>query len=382
MTDKSIQKALEQDAQIVTERMPIDMTKQQAKKIAEKLKTFMAERKLSQSKTAKNLGVSSTLLNQFLNGKYKGNLEDIVNRAVNYMNSMTRRESRVKNKPFIETSVAKKIGAIIKQTDAFSDEEGKIGVIVGDGGHGKSHCLRYYAEANKNTVYVEIDRGMNSTMIFSEIAKKIGGIDASGSLANVTRRLIDAIHGRNIIIMLDEASSLNVNQLDLLRQIVVVKSRCPLILAGNQDLLKTIRQPTTRRGFESLDQFTSRLMCILNLDEAASSKDGGLYTADDIRKLYEFGGIKLMPDGVKTLRQICRTPRSGRLRTCSHVIAALLVSRPYFEAKQKQTYLEVGTELIVAAIHQLDLPVRVRLPIATFDTDEETEQPQSMAKAG
>lgn len=383
MTDDSIQRALEQDAQVITERMPTDMTKVEAQRKAQKLKAFIADRKdLSQAKVAKLLGVSSTLLNQFLNNKYKGDLEGIVNKAVNFMNSMTRRESRVKNKPFIETSIAKKIGNLITQTDKFTDDEGKIGIIVGDGGHGKSHCLRYYAEANKNTIYVELDRGMNTTMIFAEIAKKIGGIDASGSLSKVTRRLIDAIQNRRTIIMLDEASWLNVNQLDLLRQIIVIKSRCPLILAGNQDLLKTIHQPTTRRGYESLDQFTSRLMRVLNLDNESSNKNGGLYTAEDLRKLYEFGGIRLTVDGVDTFKRICRTPRSGRLRTCSHVIAALLVSKPYFEAQQNQQSLKVGRDLIIAAIQQLDLPVQVRLPIATFDMDEETEQSQSVAKAG
>lgn len=361
---------------MISERIPYNMTAQKAIQTAQQLQGFIdSHPELTQSKVAKMIDVSPAQLNQYLKGKYKGNLEDITNKIINLISSISRREHRAKNSPYIETSVARKIGTLITQTEAFSDSEGKIGLIVGDGGHGKSHCLRQYAAANRNTIYVELDDAMNSTMIFSEIAKKLR-IDASGSMANVTRRVIDALAGRHVIIMLDEASSLTVKQLNQLRQIIVVKSRCPLILAGNADLLKTVLLPTTRRGYESLDQFTSRLMQILNLDEAASNKDGGVYTVEDIRRLYEYGGIRLTSDGVRTLRKICQTPRSGRLRTCSHVIAALHASRVTTQRG------EINTELIAAAIEELDLPVRVRLPIATFNPNPDEIQTEQVAKAG
>jgi len=375
MSDKGIQKALEQDARVVSERIPEEMTKINARQKAKSLKDFMAERGYTQKKVADMLDVSPAVINQFLQNKYKGNLEDLVNKVVNLMNSVTRREKRVRSKPFVETTVAKRIGTLVTQTEAFSDEEGKIGLIIGDGGHGKSHCLRQYAEANKNTVYVELDDAMYSTLIFAEIAKALK-IDSSGTLANVTRRLIENLQNRHIIVMLDEASGLTVRQLNQLRQIIVVKARCPLILAGNGDLLKTVMQPTTRRGFESLDQFTSRLMCILDLNSIASDKDGGLYTSDDIRKLYEFGGIRLTSDAVATLRRICKTSRSGRLRTCSHIIAAL------HTAGGVEKTGKIDATFIVAMIEYLDLPVKARLPLAVRDIKEEAEEVPAVAKAG
>jgi len=375
MTDKSIQKALEQDAQRISERIPIDMTKQKAKQVASSLQAFIEDHNFSQAKIATSIDVSSSVISQFLAGKYKGNLEDLINKIVHLINSVTRREKRVRNKPYIETTVARRIATLITQTEAFSDDEGKIGLVVGDGGHGKSHCLRQYAEANKNTIYVELDDAMTSTLMFADIAKKLG-IDSSGSLAIVTRRLIDNLQNRHIIIMLDEASSLSVKQLNQLRQIIVVKGRCPLVLAGNRHLLKTVMQPPTRRGFESLDQFTSRLMCILDLDSLASNKNGGLYTVDDIRKLYEFGGIRLTKDAIGTLRRISRTEMSGRLRTCSHIIAALHTVSVVDEAGS------IDANLILAAIEQLDLPVKVRLPLATKDTAEEDKEIPAIAKAG
>jgi len=358
----------------------MDLTRQKAKKIAETLQVFITERGLTQKKVARMLDVGDAKFNQFLKGKYKAKkgLEELINKSVNLINSVTRRERRVKSKPYIETTIAKRIATLITETEAFSDNnEGKIGLVVGDSGHGKSHCLRQYAEANRNTIYVELDDAMYSTLIFAEIAKKLG-IDPSGSLATITRRLIEHLQNRLMIIMLDEASSLTVKQLNQLRQIIVVKSACPLILSGNRHLIDTVMQPTTRRGFESLDQFKSRLVYILDLDKLASEKDGGLYTVADIRKLYEYGGIRLTTDAVSTLRSISKTPESGRLRTCSHIVTALHIS------PQLAGLEEFDSALIIDAIEQLglqDLPIK--LPVATKGPEaEEAEQEAAVAKAG
>jgi len=143
-------------------------------------------------------------------------------------------------------------------------------------------------------------------------------------------------------------------------------------LSGNSDLLKTIQQPTTRQGYESLDQFTSRLMQVLNLDSLAADKDGGLYSADDIRKLYEYGGVRLSRDGVRTLQKIARAPRTGRLRTCSLVVEALHTSRVVKDL--------ITGQMVIDAIIQLDLPQRNKITLA-IPPASETEKP-SAARAG
>jgi len=372
MKDNEITKGLERDARLVKERILMGKAAEKAKQAAEQLADFLAEHNWSQKTFAVKIGVSSSVISQFLAGKYKGDLEQLANKVVHLIESVHRKDRRPRNTAFVETTVAKKIATVIKQTEAFSDDEGKIGIIIGDGGHGKSHCLRQYANANKNAAYVELDDAMHSTMIFAEIADRFG-VYSAGSLATVTRRLIENLQNRHVIIMLDEASGLKVRQLNQLRQIITVKCRCPLILAGNRDLLKTVMQPTSRKGFESLDQFTSRLMCILNLDEKAGDKDGGLYTTDDIRRLYQYGGVRLTGDATLALRKICRTPQSGRLRTCSHLISALHTAGVVSKTGQ------ITAELIIAAIEELDLPVKARLPLATGLADEE-QPPAVLAK--
>jgi hypothetical protein len=376
MAENNIQKALEQLSMVIKERIPEQTGDAEVADVVARVRSFMAERNFKQATVARMLGVSSSTFSKFLAGSYEGNLAKLVNKVINWINSVNRKEERIKPKPFIETEIARRIAALIIQTEAFSEEEGRIALIIGDSGHGKSVCLKQYAEANKNTLYIQLDATMSSLRLFVEIAKRLH-IASSGSLSEITRHLVENLRSRNIIIMLDEASNLTVKQLNQLRQIIVVKARCPLILAGNADLLRTVIQPTTKHGYESLDQFTSRLMGILNLDELASHKGDGLYTSEDIRKLYEYGGIRLTSGAIDTLKKICMTPRSGRLRTCSHVIAALHTS---CVLDQKGW---VDAALIISAIKQLDLPVKIWLPLITEDLIEQDAQGNEIsAEAG
>jgi hypothetical protein len=372
----NIQKGLEQNARVIKERIPEQIGDAEVADVVARMRNFMAEHNFRQATVARTIGVSPSTFSEFLNGKYKGNLTKLVNKVINWMNSVARKKERINPKPYIETEIARRIATLIVQTEAFSEEEGRIALIIGDSGHGKSICLKQYAKANKNTLYIQLDATMDSLRIFAEIAKRLH-IASSGSLSEITRHLVENLRPRNIIIMLDEASNLTVKQLNQLRQIIVIKARCPLILAGNADLLRTVIQPMTKHGYESLDQFTSRLMGVLNLDELASHKGDGLYTSEDIRKLYEYGGIRLTSGAIDTLKKICMTPRSGRLRTCSHVIAALHTSR----VLDQKGY--VDSALIIAAIEQLDLPIKIWLPLITEDfVAQDAQENEISAEAG
>ncbi|HAL45494.1 MAG: hypothetical protein A2Y12_08790 [Planctomycetes bacterium GWF2_42_9] len=367
MKHNLIQKGLEADARRIKERILMGITAEKAKEAAERLTIFMEERGWTQTYTAQKLGISPAQLNQVLQNKYKGALDDTINKIVNLIESQSRKERRVKGKDFVQTSVAKKIHTLIVQTEALSDDEGKIGVVVGDGGHGKSKCLEAYSKSNKNTIYIQLDDAMNPTTMFNAIAEKIGVVE-NGSLAVITRRLIEHLQHRQIIVLLDEASHLRVRQLNQLRQIIAVKCKCPMILAGNSDLLKTIYQPTVRRGCESLDQLASRISYVVNLDDMASQDGGGLYTTEDIKKLYEFGGIKLTNDAVKAMKTICKTPHTGRLRICSLIISALHTAAVVNKTGQ------IDAELIGQCIDDLDLPVKAKLPLSLVTIDDEDKQ--------
>jgi DNA transposition AAA+ family ATPase len=372
MVDDDIQKGLEREARLVTERMPMDATELNAREKARSLREFMKARGYTQALIAERIGMSSGVISSFLKGDYKGDVPALINKVVDLINSVTSRERRIRNKPYIKTTVAKCIGDLIAQTIAFSQDqgEGKIGLVIGDSGHGKSTCLRQYAIAHENAIYVEMRTTMTARSLFAQLAihPRIGeGED--GSLDNIAERLIINLRKREVVIIIDEASGVTVTQLNQLRTVIVVSACCPLILAGNRYLMDTVMQQSTRRGFESLDQFRGRLMRILNLDAMAAEKDGGgIYTVEDIRKLYEYGGVRLMPDAIKLLRRICLCPQTARLWTCGHIISALLTSGAVTE-DGKIDAIRIGQ-----AIQLLRLPLT--LPLYSRDAAEEQAEEQ------
>lgn len=375
MKDNLIQKGLEQDARKIKERILMGDKWLKAKDAADKLAVFLKEEKgWTQTAVAKAIGASPAVISQFLKCSYKGDTDDITNKVINFINTQAHRKAKDTGAKYVSTTIAKAIHTLIVQTDACSRDEGKIAAIVGDGGHGKSLCLKEFTRANRNSIYVELDDTMTPTTMFNAIAGELGLYD-NGTLSSTAKRLIEHLRNRQMIIILDEASGLKVKQLNQLRQVIAVKCKCPLILAGNADLAKTILQRTTKHGYESLDQFTSRMMYILNLDELASSNDGGLYTSDDIKKLYEYGGVRLTADGIKMLRTICKTPRTGRLRICSHIISVLHTAKEAIKAGL------ITKDLIETVINQLKLPVRDRLPVRLPQLDDDEKQ-EAAAKTG
>ena len=66
MTDKSIQTALEQDARLISERIPMNPSKAGARKMIVALRALMEEMGWTQTKVANMLGVSHSLVSQFL----------------------------------------------------------------------------------------------------------------------------------------------------------------------------------------------------------------------------------------------------------------------------------------------------------------------------
>jgi len=196
MNNGIIQKGLEQDASLIQERVPEEFTAENVRAIKESLRVFMSKNNLSGGRVAELLGCSRTMVTKFLGAGYRGDIVKLCNKVVHLVNS-TERKNRHADHGFVETTVAKKIGTFITECEAFSIGEGKIGLIIGDGGHGKNVCLKQYAEANKNTVYLELDDTMSSRGIFVELARALK-VNSYGVLGEVTRRIVESLKYQNV----------------------------------------------------------------------------------------------------------------------------------------------------------------------------------------
>jgi len=339
---------------------------EEIKLFTEKVKAFMAKTGVSQTDLAAKIGISATALSQFFAGKYPGDNASLINKLGEYINRIGRRQRRSQEPDYVETTVAQRILSRIRVTEQFTrPSEGRICIIGGDAGHGKSKCLEQYAAVNPHAVYIKLCDKMTSTALMARLAKALK-LDDRGALRTLVEQLIEYLTKREMTIILDEAAGLDVAKLNLLRQ-VIVESGCTLVLAGNTHLIKTIAESSAKRGNESLDQFRSRMLTALNLDELAAAPDGdgqGLYTVEDIRKLYA-AGIKLSADAEGLLLSIARCPQTGRLRTCSVIVTSINSSR---QARDGRIDTITGA-LILDTIRHLGLCVEAYLPAVIADAD-------------
>ncbi|MCE5184555.1 MAG: AAA family ATPase [Planctomycetaceae bacterium] len=360
MNDRMLQKWMEQEARRIMVRIPKDLGNEDEVRIfREAVKKFMTDTGISQGNLAAEIGVSTTTLSLFLAGKYSGKVESVVRGLAEYINRSCRRQRRSKEPDYVNTTVAQRILQAIKVTEQFTtNSEGRICVIAGDSGGGKTKCLEQYAATNPLAVYIKLCDKMSTVALMSRIAKALK-LDSDGGLKRLVDDLTEHLKTREMTIICDEAAGLDVGRLNLLRQ-VISESGCTLVLAGNAHLLKTIYGSSATRGNESLDQFRSRMLTVVNLDELASQApgDGGVFTVDDVRKLYS-SGLKLSGDAEGLLLSIARSPQSGRLRTCSVIVGSINTSRQARDGRIS----EITADLILSTIRQLGLCVLPYLPL-------------------
>lgn len=338
-------------AMLVAVQMPDSGNPESMSRFISKVKDYLSERGMSQAEAARRIGLSRTVISRFLGGGYSGDLRAVAEKLTNYINADYRQNQSATGPGFVSTRTAQKIKSLIAAVEAFQDSEGRIGVIIGDAGSGKTACLRAYAETDRNAYYVSHHSAQRVNGLLVSIMRAVTGLGSMGSLASISGRLIESLRHRRFLVLIDEASSLRAIDLDRLRTVLCVQCRGGLILAGNNELLETLRISSYKGGYACLDQFSSRLAGILNLDALAADGDGGpLYPVEDLRRLFEFGGITLTRDAVDVLGRICRMPRSGRMRTCLHIIRTLHTSR---EIKRLG---HIDAAAIYAAVEYLHLP--------------------------
>jgi DNA transposition AAA+ family ATPase len=202
-----------------------------------RLRKWIDENDKSQSFVAKNLGVSTSVLSQYLADKYPGNNVEMDDKVKSFLDLQQKRATRKRIKPpFIKTSVAKRI----HETAASVHEDGIMGVIVAKAGFGKTEGLQDYAKKNPDAIYIEIDQGYNSLVFFEEIHKLLFGETGHKDLHEMHVDIIKILKGSGRIIIVDQAEYLPLKALEMLRSIYD-KAGIGILLCGLERLLENIR---------------------------------------------------------------------------------------------------------------------------------------------
>ncbi|EBC3424822.1 ATPase [Salmonella enterica] len=227
------------------------------------LKDVMERRGYSQAQVARAIGRSGAVVNQFLQGKYTGDISDIQERITSFINREQEKEKKRRIQAhFVTTDMAAKGLEVL----AYAHQECEICVLYGAAGLGKTMLLGEYAARNKDALFIEADPGYTARTLLEELCRLLG-VKVRGNIHELIDACVRELRGSGRLLMVDEAELLPYRALEVLRRLHD-KAGIGIVLAGMPRLLINLKG---RRG--EFAQLYSRVALALNLGDTLSRDD-------------------------------------------------------------------------------------------------------------
>jgi DNA transposition AAA+ family ATPase len=184
------------------------------------------EGRISQSKAAKAIGYSPGAVSAYKNRAYQGNVKAFEKAVEDWLKREARRVAKI-DVPTVETATLDSI----RKAVTMAQDDRDIAVIVGDSGTGKTTALRAYAAENHGVIFIEVDAGFTKNVLITEIAEA-AGVETKGSITAVIARIVEALRGRDTVVLIDEADYLSDGSLELVRRVINDKAETGVALCG------------------------------------------------------------------------------------------------------------------------------------------------------
>ena len=200
------------------------------------LNDLMTRKGYSQTQVARAIGKSTAVINQYLQGKYAGDVPAIDALARSFINREVEKEKSQKiTARFVPTVTSRKGIDVIR----YAHLDGDLNVIYGAAGLGKTMILREYAAQHRDALLIEADPGYTARVVLEELCGLLG-ISKRGNMHELSEACIAALRDSGRLLMVDEAENLPYRALETLRRIHD-KSGIGLVLAGMPRLIINLK---------------------------------------------------------------------------------------------------------------------------------------------
>lgn len=262
----------------------MELSYEQAVKLVQ---DYKQETGKTQTAIANELGISDAALSSFLRGSYK-TPHMIVPKVAELLKVTGKRKVAPKEPAFVETTVAKRVMEAI----SYCHLQGKIAVVYGDAGVGKTQAVRAYLRENSLAIGITISPSYASITGVNELIA-----DQLGIRERVARRIyaeiISKLKDSGRVLIIDEAQHLTVRALNHLR-CMSDESGVGIALIGNEEVYTKLRGS----GKADFAQLFSRIGMRREVLTSTTTKE-------DIRKV--FAEAHLEEDALELLYRIART---------------------------------------------------------------------------
>ncbi|HHT7400073.1 MULTISPECIES: AAA family ATPase [Klebsiella/Raoultella group] len=200
------------------------------------LNDLMTRKGYSQTQVARAIGKSTAVINQYLQGKYAGDVPAIDALARSFINREVEKEKSQKiTASFVPTVTSRKGMDVIR----YAHLDGDLNVIFGAAGLGKTMILREYAAQHRDALLIEADPGYTARVVLEELCNLLG-LSKRGNMHELSEACIAALRDSGRLLMVDEAENLPYRALETLRRIHD-KSGIGMVLAGMPRLIINLK---------------------------------------------------------------------------------------------------------------------------------------------
>ncbi|MBS9777164.1 MAG: AAA family ATPase [Gammaproteobacteria bacterium] len=213
------------------------------------LRDLMQHKGLSQSQVATQIDKSTAVVNQWLQGNYKGDSKK-VDKAVEQLLERYAQRSREIKIGYVETKNAKAIQNLIAATHRTGD----IQLVIGEAGLGKTMAIKEYAKKHDDVIFIEVEPTYNAKVLLASLCDKLG-LTPKRNNHEMMLEICTKLDNSGRLIIVDEAELLAHKPLEILRRIHdlsgvgIVMAGMPRLLANLRGNRGEFRQLYSRVGF-------------------------------------------------------------------------------------------------------------------------------------
>lgn len=267
----------------------------------DRVREIIESEDLSQQSVAREAGISTATLSQWLAGRYTGDVEAVTGKLERWLASKEPTLGQAKSvfdiPRWIETPTGRRILKALDYVRILFD----IAIIYGGAGLGKTRTLERYAEMFPNVWVVTMSpatAGVCSAL--EEIALTLGLRGIPGRAARLQREIVRRLKGTRGVLIIDEAQHLMTSALEAVRSIHDA-SETGLVLCGNELIFSRL---TGGARLATFAQLHSRIGVRVALrktllgDVKAICAALGISGTQETRFLYE---ISQKPGGLRSI---------------------------------------------------------------------------------
>lgn len=234
----------------------------------------------TQSAIARETGLSTAVISQFLSGTYPGDNKEIANIINRYLRVAKDRLNSQQTTTFV-TSLNNTQNVLYACNHAHVESD--IVLVCGDAGAGKTTALNYYAAENTGVILITCNSCTRSaTAVLKLILNKLG-VQSINRKEVLMSKLLERLRGTHYLIILDEADHLTLDALQAVRNLND-SAGVGIVLSGNDKIYRQMY--SGQRGYE-FDQIRTRIIVRKNVVNE--------YTTEEIEAVFSKAPAECVP---------------------------------------------------------------------------------------